>query len=191
MIVFSRPSTCTNRALAILYSTSGEATNGVDYTASPLSGALQIPAGWVVDRYGVKWPYALSFLFWCVASAGTALAGSVAQLIALRILLGMGESVVAIGDAIGLYDRWLEDPRVDFIAEPRGVEIAFHHALKPVATKAFTKVLTDCYLAAVAESAGATLDANSARMKRATTEPLCLARHPALARATCSGRPSA
>ena len=57
--------------------------------------ALQIPAGWVVDRYGVKWPYALSFLFWCVASAGTALAGSVAQLIALRILLGMGESVVA------------------------------------------------------------------------------------------------
>ena len=32
--------------------------------------ALQIPAGWVVDRYGVKWPYALSFLFWCLASAG-------------------------------------------------------------------------------------------------------------------------
>src|SRR5215468_7576362 len=31
--------------------------------------ALQIPAGWVVDRYGVKWPYALSFLFWCLASA--------------------------------------------------------------------------------------------------------------------------
>src|SRR3954453_21978044 len=27
---------------------------------------LQIPAGWVVDRYGVKWPYALSFLFWCI-----------------------------------------------------------------------------------------------------------------------------
>src|SRR5690242_4915909 len=27
--------------------------------------ALQLPAGWVVDRYGVKWPYALGFLFWC------------------------------------------------------------------------------------------------------------------------------
>src|SRR5215475_9771130 len=26
--------------------------------------ALQVPAGWLVDRYGVKWPYALSFLFW-------------------------------------------------------------------------------------------------------------------------------
>ena len=36
---------------------------------------LQIPAGWVVDRYGVKWPYALSFLFWCVAAAATSLAG--------------------------------------------------------------------------------------------------------------------
>src|ERR1700724_1388134 len=29
---------------------------------------LQIPAGWVVDRYGVKWPYALAVLFWCAAS---------------------------------------------------------------------------------------------------------------------------
>src|SRR5262245_33975209 len=25
---------------------------------------LQIPAGWVVDRYGVKYPFAISFLFW-------------------------------------------------------------------------------------------------------------------------------
>ena len=39
--------------------------------------ALQIPAGWVVDRYGVKIPYAFSFLFWCLASAGTALTRSV------------------------------------------------------------------------------------------------------------------
>jgi ACS family D-galactonate transporter-like MFS transporter len=25
---------------------------------------LQIPAGWLVDRYGVKYPYALCFLAW-------------------------------------------------------------------------------------------------------------------------------
>ena len=50
--------------------------------------ALQISAGWVVDRYGVKWPYALSLLFWCLASAGTVFARSVAQLTALRVILG-------------------------------------------------------------------------------------------------------
>src|ERR1035437_7733018 len=33
---------------------------------------LQIPAGFVVDRFGVKFPVALGFLFWCVISAATA-----------------------------------------------------------------------------------------------------------------------
>jgi MFS family permease len=28
---------------------------------------VQIPMGWVVDRYGVKIPYAISFVLWCVA----------------------------------------------------------------------------------------------------------------------------
>ena len=79
---------------------------------------LQIPAGWVVDRYGVKWPYALSFLFWCVASAGTALAGSVAQLIALRILLGMGESVVAPASY-----RWI---RLNFAERQRGLAVGLY-----------------------------------------------------------------
>src|SRR3954454_14554961 len=30
---------------------------------------LQIPAGWLVDRYGVKFPYAWSFLVWSLVSA--------------------------------------------------------------------------------------------------------------------------
>jgi MFS transporter, ACS family, D-galactonate transporter len=80
--------------------------------------ALQIPAGWVVDRYGVKWPYALSFLFWCVASAATALAGSVAQLMALRILLGIGESVVAPASY-----RWI---RLNFAERQRGLAVGLY-----------------------------------------------------------------
>jgi MFS transporter, ACS family, D-galactonate transporter len=55
--------------------------------------ALQIPAGWVVDRYGVKFPFAIGFLFWSLTSAATALAGSMRQLLGLRVLLGVGESV--------------------------------------------------------------------------------------------------
>ena len=57
--------------------------------------ALQVPAGWVVDRYGVKYPYAVAFVFWCAASAATSLAHSIAQLATLRVLLGTFESLVA------------------------------------------------------------------------------------------------
>jgi MFS family permease len=56
--------------------------------------ALQIPAGWLVDRYGVKIPYALSFVVWCVASAATGLTRSVPELAALRVITGAGEAIV-------------------------------------------------------------------------------------------------
>lgn len=54
---------------------------------------LQLPAGWIVDRYGVRLPYAIGFVLWSGISAGTAFLGSTAQLIAARVLLGMGESI--------------------------------------------------------------------------------------------------
>src|SRR4051812_16016290 len=43
---------------------------------------LQIPAGFLIDRYGVKVPYAVGFLGWSMISAGTALAQSFQQLFA-------------------------------------------------------------------------------------------------------------
>ncbi len=55
---------------------------------------LQIPAGWIVDRYGVKVPYAVGFLCWTVFSALTAFVQTTGQLIGLRFLLGCGESIV-------------------------------------------------------------------------------------------------
>ncbi len=55
---------------------------------------LQIPAGWFVDRFGVKRPYAAGLALWSVLSALTAWAGSVRQLFVIRVLLGFGESVV-------------------------------------------------------------------------------------------------
>jgi ACS family D-galactonate transporter-like MFS transporter len=56
--------------------------------------ALQIPTGWLVDRYGTKIPYAISFVVWCLASAATGLATSVSQLTALRVITGAGEAIV-------------------------------------------------------------------------------------------------
>src|SRR5665213_3483128 len=42
---------------------------------------LQIPAGWAVDRYGAKFPYAIGFLFWSVTSAATWLVHGIGQLL--------------------------------------------------------------------------------------------------------------
>jgi MFS transporter, ACS family, D-galactonate transporter len=55
---------------------------------------LQIPAGLLVDRFGVKKPYTLFFVAWCLISAATAAAGSMTQLIAIRMFLGITEALV-------------------------------------------------------------------------------------------------
>jgi ACS family D-galactonate transporter-like MFS transporter len=80
--------------------------------------ALQIPAGWVVDRYGVRLPYAVSFLFWCIASAATAFARSVPQLLTLRVLLGAGEAIVAPASY-----RWI---RFNFEEKRRGLAVGLY-----------------------------------------------------------------
>jgi MFS family permease len=79
---------------------------------------LQIPAGWVVDRYGVKFPYAIAFLFWSLISAGTALATGVGQLLALRFLLGVGESIVTPASM-----RWI---RFNFAEKERGFAVGMY-----------------------------------------------------------------
>jgi len=56
--------------------------------------ALQIPAGAWVDRVGVRLPYLVGFLLWSAASAATSLTNGFVALCLLRLLVGMGESVV-------------------------------------------------------------------------------------------------
>jgi MFS family permease len=57
-------------------------------------GLLQLPMGWLVDRYGVKWPYAICFLLWCIAAAATGIATTLSALILVRVLIGAAEAVV-------------------------------------------------------------------------------------------------
>jgi ACS family D-galactonate transporter-like MFS transporter len=54
---------------------------------------LQIPAGWLVDRFDVKWVFAAGFFVWSMATAATALLHGFAALIFVRVILGLGESV--------------------------------------------------------------------------------------------------
>jgi MFS family permease len=58
---------------------------------------LQIPIGWCVDRKNLRWLYAGLFAIWSLACGLTGFAGSLAVLILLRILLGVGESIYLPG----------------------------------------------------------------------------------------------
>ncbi len=55
--------------------------------------AGQLVAGWLVDRIEVRWVYAAGFLIWSLATFSTALVSSFSALLAMRLLLGVGESV--------------------------------------------------------------------------------------------------
>jgi MFS family permease len=55
--------------------------------------AMQIIAGWLIDRYSVYWIFAAGFFLWSAATAATGLAVGFISLFALRLLLGVGESV--------------------------------------------------------------------------------------------------
>jgi MFS transporter, ACS family, D-galactonate transporter len=81
---------------------------------------LQIPAGWVVDRLGVKRPYAVAFLVWTLISAVTGMVNSVSQLLVLRLLLGAGESICAPASL-----RWI---RWNCPEEQRGLAIGIYMA---------------------------------------------------------------
>ena len=54
---------------------------------------FQIFAGWLIERFNVNWLYALGFLVWSGATALTGLASGFAMLFALRLVLGLAESV--------------------------------------------------------------------------------------------------
>lgn len=81
---------------------------------------LQIPAGFLVDRFGVKFPLAIGLLFWCGVSAATAGANLLWQLIALRLLLGVGESVITPGAL-----RWI---RYNIEEQRRGLAVGIYMA---------------------------------------------------------------
>jgi MFS family permease len=58
--------------------------------------AFQIPAGAIVDRFGIRRVYACAFLLWSAASAAVALCGSGTEVMALRMALGLGEAAAPI-----------------------------------------------------------------------------------------------
>ena len=54
---------------------------------------LQVPVGWLVERFNVNWIIAGGFLIWSGATAATGFVHGFTVLLLMRLLLGIGESV--------------------------------------------------------------------------------------------------
>jgi ACS family D-galactonate transporter-like MFS transporter len=54
---------------------------------------FQIPAGFIVDRFGIRVVYACGFLIWSLASAAISLSRGPGEILSLRLVLGLAESV--------------------------------------------------------------------------------------------------
>jgi MFS transporter, ACS family, hexuronate transporter len=54
--------------------------------------AFQVPAGYLVDRWDLRWSYAAAVAFWSLAAVATAMVPSLGLLLVCRSLLGVGES---------------------------------------------------------------------------------------------------
>ncbi len=79
---------------------------------------FQIPMGWVVDRYGVKRPYAICFCVWCLASAAIGVMPALWGLILMRLIVGAAEAVV-----VPATYRWI---RNNFHPNNSGTAVGFY-----------------------------------------------------------------
>lgn len=69
----------------------------------------------------------------------------------------MGEQTLTLRQAWHAYERWLDDPRVEFHPEARGLDAAIREATAPFAAHAASKWIGDGYLLAYAKESGAPL----------------------------------
>jgi MFS family permease len=54
---------------------------------------LMVVAGWLTDRYPVKWVFGIGFLLWSGATFASGFATSMSALLVFRLILGAGETV--------------------------------------------------------------------------------------------------
>ena len=69
---------------------------------------LQIPAGWVADRFGQKIGLGAAVGSWSLATAATGLASGFLSLVGLRVALGVGEAGAYPANA-GIASKWFPD----------------------------------------------------------------------------------
>jgi MFS family permease len=90
----------------------GSAALGVVMSTFYISyAAMQIPGGWIADRWGSKKVIVVSVAFWSLFTLMTGLAWSLASLIAIRFIFGLGEggypgaAVKGVTESVARADR--------------------------------------------------------------------------------------
>jgi MFS family permease len=73
--------------------------------------SFQLVAGWLVDRFSIKWVYAGGYLLWSLATASTGLVNGLSSLLIARLLLGIGESVAYPASSRIIVRNFPEDRR--------------------------------------------------------------------------------
>lgn len=85
---------------------------GYIFSAFLLGYALmQIPSGRLVDRFGVKWTYAISYLLWCFIAASFGLTTAFWHLLVLKVMLGATESISGPAGNTYIANHFSEDKR--------------------------------------------------------------------------------
>jgi hypothetical protein len=98
------------------------------------------------------------------------------QLGLLRLLTNkaaMGKQTLSLKKAWEVFDGWLDDPRVRFYPEPRGLESAFRRATAPFSNQQASKWIGDCYLLAYSQEADAQLATFDRALAKAARESGC------------------
>jgi MFS family permease len=54
---------------------------------------MQVPSGWLVDRFGVRRAYSFGFVGWSLTAAFLSLASGLVSLMGLRVVLGAGQAI--------------------------------------------------------------------------------------------------
>jgi MFS transporter, ACS family, hexuronate transporter len=79
--------------IASAFAIKSDADFGWILAAFSMTYALfQVPAGYLVDRWDLRWSYAMAVAWWSLAAMAIALAPSLSVLLVCRALLGVGES---------------------------------------------------------------------------------------------------
>ena len=82
------------------------------------------------------------------------------QLGLLRLLTNgavMGDETLNLRRAWAVFDRWLEDPRVEVYPDSRNIDAEFRKATAPFASRPASKWIGDCWVLASAVGNQATL----------------------------------
>ena len=72
---------------------------------------FQLPAGYLIDRFGIRTVYAAAFTLWSLASASIAISRGPGDIIASRLLLGFAESVGPLASLAFIRSHYLPQER--------------------------------------------------------------------------------